>query len=411
MEFGLIGSNLSYSYSQRIHNLLGTSKYIMKEFSEEKALEFLKSKDFSGINVTIPYKKTFINYIDVLDEISNDIKVVNTIINKDNKLYGYNTDYYGFDMLIKHNNIILSNLNVLVLGTGATSLTITKYLNDNKVNKIYYASTSKKEYNYDLIDTYKDNIDIIINTTPYNTYPSKVDKALIDVSSFKNLKVVIDLIYNPYNTRLLLDARNNKIKAINGLYMLIAQAYKSECLFLNKKLDEKLIDEVYKKVLLDTTNIVLIGMPYSGKSTIGSKLAKNLKKNQIDTDKLIEQRINMPINKYLNKDNEVDFRKIESNIIKGLESEKGKIISTGGGVVLDKSNIDLLKENGIVIYLDKKIDEIVIDNSRPLISNYDDLKKTYLERKQLYLDAADYVISIVDNNLAVKKILFEMRVL
>lgn len=395
MEYGLIGEKLGHSFSKIIHESISNYKYELKELSLEELDIFMKSKDFKAINVTIPYKEKVIPY---LDEISNEAKrigAVNTIINVDGKLYGYNTDYYGLKYLIEKENINLLNKNALILGSGGTSKTAKALLTDLGVNKIYQAS--RKETNefisYDNI--YDLDIDFIINTTPVGMYPNNKDR-LIDLSKFNNLCGVIDCIYNPLNSNLILDAKSKKIPSAGGLLMLVVQAVYAKKYFLNEELDVGAINTAYNKLLNLKRNIVLIGMPSCGKTTIGEILSKKLNMDLIDIDTLIEQEINMDIKTYIESNGEKAFRDIESMIVYNESIKGGRIISTGGGVILREENMHYLKQNGIIVFIDRDLSLLIPTNSRPLSNNKIDLEKRYNERTDLYNNYSD--LTIKNNN-------------
>lgn len=394
MEYGLIGEKLGHSFSKAIHEMIADYTYELKEIKKEDFDKFMIDRDFKCINVTIPYKKDVIPYLDFISEEAKKIGAVNTIINKDGKLYGYNTDYYGLKLLIQKQNIELTDKNVLVLGTGGTSLTAKAVLSDLNAKKILQASrqNSSEYISYDEIYNY--DINYIVNTTPIGMYPNNSAR-LIDVSKFKNLRGLVDVVYNPLSTNLVLDAKELNIKANGGLYMLIAQAVYAIKLFKNKEIDDAVIDAIYHKLVKEKLNIVLIGMPSCGKTTIGSILSKKLNKELFDIDSLIVDEVGMEIKDYMKLNDEKSFREVESNIVKEVSKGNNSIISTGGGVILNKNNIVNLKQNGLIIFIDRKLENLTPTASRPLTSNFSDLEKKYNERINLYREYADIV---VDNN-------------
>ena len=404
MKYGLIGEKLGHSFSKEIHEKIADYKYELKEIAKGDLEDFILSKSYNAINVTIPYKEMVIPYMDYIDEKALEIKAVNTIINKNGKLYAYNTDYYGLKALIVSNNIDCYDKNVLILGTGGTSKTAKSVLNDLKVKNILFVSRSNKDNNPNII-TYEEakeikDVNIIVNTSPNGMYP-KDEEPLIDISVYKNLEAVVDVVYNPLKTRLVRNALSLGVKAVGGLYMLVAQAVYAVNKFLDRDLEEaqtlNIIDKVYNDILSKKQNIVLIGMPGCGKTTIGKMLIDALDKEFIDSDGEIEKVINCQIKDFLTESNEDDFRDIESNVINNISLLNNKIISTGGGVVKRESNIKSLRANGVIIFIDRDINNIKTDDSRPLSSNVEKLKKLYIDRYPLYKKASDYIVSNNDS--------------
>ena len=394
MEYGLIGEKLGHSFSKIIHEMIADYNYELKELSKDEFKEFMQKKDFKCINVTIPYKKDVIPYLDSISLEAKKIGAVNTIINKDGKLYGYNTDYYGLKLLIEKQGINLKNKNALILGTGGTSLTAKAVLTDLGVKKIYQAS--RKDDNefisYDKI--YDLDISYIVNTTPVGMYPNNND-SLVDLTKFKNLEGLVDVIYNPLNTNLVLQAKELNLKADGGLYMLIAQAVYAIKLFKNIELDDSIIDDVYNKLYKQKQNIIFIGMPSSGKTTIGEIISKRLDREFFDSDKEIEKIINTSIFDFIRSNGELNFRNIESEVLKNLSKQNGIVISTGGGAILNKDNINNLKQNGFIIFIDRPLELLTPTSNRPLTSNFKALKKKYDERIDLYEKYND--LKVVNN--------------
>ena len=290
MEYGLIGEKLPHSFSAAIHSMLADYNYELKELDKSEFDLFFKNRDFKAINVTIPYKQAVIPYLYEIDPLAKKIGAVNTIINNECKLYGYNTDFYGMKALIVRNGISLKNKTVAILGSGGTSKTAYAVSQNLEANKIFKVSRNKSDgfITYTMLCDIADSIDIIINTTPVGMFPN-TDGCVINISDFKNLSGVIDAIYNPLNTNLILSALNASIKAAGGLYMLVAQAAFASKLFTN---DESVIlktESVYKEILKGKQNIVLTGMPGSGKTTLGKRIAEKLNREFIDTDGLFEK--------------------------------------------------------------------------------------------------------------------------
>ncbi|MDY6077897.1 MAG: shikimate kinase [Eubacteriales bacterium] len=397
MQFGLIGEKLGHSYSKEIHNLIADYGYELREVKREELGAFMTERAFSGINVTIPYKKSVMDYLDVISDDAKKIGAVNTVVNRDGKLYGYNTDFYGLKALLIHNGVSVRNKKVLILGSGGTSDTAYNVVTGLNAKEAIRVSRTKKDgfVTYDEAARLHSDADVIINATPVGMYPDD-DGVPVNIGLFPSLSAVIDAIYHPLRTNLVSDAENRGIKACGGLYMLVAQAVYAAALFENKKPDENLIDDVYGKILNDKRNIVLIGMPSSGKTTIGKALAARMGKRFADTDELIVGTTGKSIPEIFEKEGEKVFREIEKKVICDIAVNDGTVIATGGGVILDEKNVLALKRNGVIVYLDRKIDNLIATDSRPLSSNVDDLKKLYDKRKPLYEKYAE--ITIDDND-------------
>lgn len=397
MQFGLIGEKLGHSYSKEIHNLIADYGYELREVKREELGAFMTERAFSGINVTIPYKKSVMDYLDVISDDARKIGAVNTVVNRGGKLYGYNTDFYGLKALLIHNGVSVRNKKVLILGGGGTSDTAYNVVTGLNAKEAIKVSRTKKDgfVTYDEAARLHSDADVIINATPVGMYPDD-DGVPVNIGLFPSLSAVIDAIYHPLRTNLVSDAENRGIKACGGLYMLVAQAVYAAALFENKKPDENLIDDVYGKILNDKRNIVLIGMPSSGKTTIGKALAARIGKRFADTDELIVGTTGKSIPEIFEKEGEKVFREIEKKVICDIAVNDGTVIATGGGVILDEKNVLALKRNGVIVYLDRKIDNLIATDSRPLSSNVDDLKKLYAKRKPLYEKYAE--ITIDDND-------------
>lgn len=405
--YGLLGEKLGHSFSKEIHEAINGYEYNLIEVAKDKINEFMQKKAFKAINVTIPYKEEVIPYLSYVDAKVLEIGAVNTIINENGKLKGYNTDYLGLKRLIIKNNIDFANKKVLILGTGGTSKTAFVLTKDLGCSSVLKVSRSKNNdpliINYEEAQSLYNDYNIIINTTPCGMYPN--DDVIIDIDKFNNLEAIIDVVYNPLNTKLLRNGKKKNIKCVNGLYMLVSQAVYASYLFINKEVDENKIDEVYQNIKNKKINIALIGMPSSGKSTIASILSNTLNKTLIDTDLEIEKEINQPISSFLTKQNEEQFRDIESKIIDGVSKKNNLIISTGGGVIKRKENIDKLKRNALIIFIDRSLDLLQATSSRPLSNNKKDLEQLYNTRYQLYLNSCDYVVK---NNDTIEKTIKEI---
>lgn len=390
MEYGCIGEKLTHSFSKEIHNLLFDYDYVIREIPKGELQTFMTQRNFKAINVTIPYKQDVIPYLDWISDTATGIGAVNTIINRDGKLYGYNTDFAGMTALIKLNGIEIKGKRVLVLGSGGTSKTAVAVAESLGAKQVVRVSRTAKEDCVTYEDAYKNFSDaqVIINTTPCGMYPNIMGEP-ISLDKFNKVESIIDAIYNPLHSNLVVKAKKSGIKATGGLYMLVAQAAVAAELFTDTKIDESKIYDVYKKIVATKRNIVLIGMPSSGKSTVGKQLANELKMQFIDTDKEIEKVSGKTIPEIFNESGERGFRDIESQVIADISAKQNCIIATGGGAVLREQNITLLKGNGTVYFIDRPLEKLVTTDDRPLSSNRDDLVKRYNERYDIYCNTAD----------------------
>ncbi len=392
MKYGLIGEKLGHSFSKPIQEKIGGYEYELKEFAKKDLDSFMKQKDFLGINVTIPYKSDVIPYLDYIDPIAEKIGAVNTISNRGSRLYGYNTDFSGMKMLIEKQGLDYEGRKVLILGTGGTSKTAKAVAESLGSGEIITVSR-KGEVNYENVYSLHADADFIINTTPCGMYPDNFSSP-IDLSSFGKLKGVTDAVYNPLKTSLCLEAEEKGINASCGLYMLVSQAVLACEKFLEKKLDVvKLADEIFGDLLNEKRNIVLIGMPGSGKTTIGKALSEKMGKEFIDTDEMITQS-HGAISDIFTEKGEEYFRTVETEKIKDASLKNGVIISTGGGAVLKKENVKALKHNGILFFLNRPLEDIIPTDDRPLSSDREALEKRFKERYGIYKASADYEIHI-----------------
>lgn len=396
MEYGLIGEKLGHSFSREIHNLLASYTYDLKELPKNELDTFMKSRNFKGVNVTIPYKESVIPYLDEIDEAAKAIGAVNTIFNREGRLIGYNTDFYGMRELLLSRSIRIEKRFVAVLGTGGTSKTacaVAKSLGASRIVRVSRNPHSDGDISYDELEAIKTDIQIIINTTPVGMYPNE-NCAPLDIDGFSALEGVVDAIYNPLRTKLISDACARQIRAAGGLYMLVAQAARAAELFTGDCNMMQKTEKAYCSILKNKQNIVLVGMPGSGKSTLGRMLAKKTGKAFYDSDSEIEKQTGMCIPDYFSKYGEDGFRAIETDVIKRLSLLGGIVIATGGGTVIRSENIDSLAKNGIIVYLDRPISDIKITSNRPLTRSVDDLKKKYYERHEMYEKSADITVMV-----------------
>ncbi len=393
MEYGCIGEHLGHSFSKEIHNALENYDYTIKELTPEELKLFMSEKAFKAINVTIPYKKDVIPYLYSISPEAKAINAVNTIVNHNGSLYGYNTDFYGLKGLIDKENISLKNKCVAVLGSGGTSNTAFAVAKSMGAACVYKVSREEKTGYITYAQLYEKSteINVIINTTPCGMFP-KTGVSAVDINKFANLEAVFDAVYNPLKSQLIVDAQKRGITAVGGLYMLVSQAAYAVEKFVNTPVDICKVEEIYQNLYKAKMNIVLIGMPGCGKSTIGKALQDKLKKEFADTDELIVSAEKMPIPEIFEACGEKFFRETESREIAEISKKNGMIIATGGGAVLNEKNVDLLKGNGRVYFINRPIDEITATSDRPLSSNREALQKRFEERYEIYLKSADVVI-------------------
>lgn len=397
MKYGLIAERVGHSFSAEIHNKLFGYDYELKAIPKEEIDAFMTSRDFTAVNVTIPYKETVIPYLDYVDRKASDIGAVNTIVNRGGKLYGYNTDLPGLCAMINREGIVIENKKVLVLGSGGTSKTAYHAAKELGCREVYRVSRSGKEgcITYESAAADHSDAEIIINTTPSGMFPD-IGKCAIDISAFPKLCGVIDAVYNPLRSKLVCDARKKGIKAVGGLYMLVAQAAFAAERFVGRSVETSRIEEIFRDLFLSKQNIVLVGMPGSGKTSTGKLVAEALGFEFIDTDEEILKKSGKPPHEIIVESGEKAFRDIESEVVKDVSALQGKVIATGGGAVLRQENIDLLRENGRIYFLDRSIDEIQTTDDRPLSSNRADLEKRFNERYDIYLSCCDRRIQCVD---------------
>ena len=393
MEYGCIGEKLGHSFSKEIHNALANYDYRLQELKRDELPAFFSQKEFKAINVTIPYKQDVIPYLHWVSDEARSINAVNTIVNKNGKLYGYNTDFYGLKALIERENVTLKDKKVAILGSGGTSNTAFAVASSMGAGSVLKVSRNPKEgyITYqELYSDYKD-FEIIINTTPCGMYPNTGVSA-VDLDKLPCVQAVFDAVYNPLKSKLVLEARAKGIVAVGGLYMLVSQAAFAVEKFIDAPVDNDKVESIFKDLYKQKMNIALIGMPASGKTSVGKVLSKTLNKDFVDSDDEIVKAEGKPIPEIFAQSGEGYFRSVEANVILDISKRNTKIISTGGGAVINGNNIANLKSNARVYFLNRPLDMLVTTSDRPLSSNRADLERRYNERYQLYLNAADAVI-------------------
>ena len=393
MRYGLIGEKLGHSFSKDIHERIADYTFDLIPLSKEEFKTFMEKKEFTALNVTIPYKKDVIPYLDEMDEHAKAIGAVNTIVNRDGKLKGYNTDFTGLLYMVKKHNVHMEGKKVLIIGNGGASAAIQAVVQHESAGSMVIVDVvpGNGAISYDEMFSSHLDAEIIINTSPIGMYP-RIGNAPIDISMFHKCEAVLDVIYNPILTRLCFEAQEMDIKRVNGLEMLIAQAKQSVEFFLDKSIDNQIIDDIYQDMLRERCNIVLIGMPSAGKTTIGKMLENRMQKEFIDLDDIIIEKAGKSIPEIFEESGEAGFRAIETEAAIEVSKLNNKIIATGGGTIKHKVNMDYLRQNGITIFIDRDVDKLISsDPNRPLSKSTDALEKMHAERLPLYQKYAAYV--------------------
>ena len=401
MRCGLLGKKLGHSYSPQIHGYLGSYTYDLFERMPEELEDFLKYGDFTGLNVTIPYKKAVIPYCSELSDRAAALGSVNTIVRRDDgSLIGHNTDYFGFASMVKRSGLQLQDKKVLVLGSGGASATVVAVLKALGANVVVISRTG--ENNYGNLHLHRDAA-AIVNTTPVGMYP-EVGVSPIDLDQFANLEGVLDVIYNPARTKLLLDAQKRGLITENGLWMLVAQAKESAEWFTQTRISDDKIAHIHETLRRQMENILLIGMPGCGKSTIGKSVALLLGKTFIDIDVEIVKQAGMSIPEIFAKDGEEGFRKLETDVLAQFCKQSGLVIATGGGCVTREGNYPIMHQNGKIIWLQREL-ELLPTDGRPL-SQKGKLDAMYQVRKPLYTRFSDgIVINDADSECVTRRII------
>ena len=392
---GLIGEKLGHSFSPAIHGKLADYEYRLYELSPEQVGPFLEKKEYDGLNVTIPYKKTVIPYCDELTEAARSIGSVNTIVKRlDGTLLGHNTDYDGFLWLLKNAGADVKGKKALVLGTGGASVTVQAALRDLGASPVVVISRGGED-NYDNLDRHAD-AKILVNATPVGMYP-KAGVSPVDLALFPALEGVFDVVYNPAKTQLLLEAEKRGIPCANGLGMLVAQAKAAAEYFDGRPIDDEAVYSIKTELERNTRNIMLIGMPGSGKSTVGAALAASLNRKLVDVDERIVELAGCSIPEIFARDGEEGFRRIEHQALCQVSQESGLVIATGGGVVTRQENFDPMRQNSLIVWLLRDLSLLPRDG-RPL-SQTNSLTEMFRVREPMYRAAAD---CIADNNGSVE---------
>lgn len=394
MKYGLIGEKLGHSWSCEIHRLIPAEyDYELKELLPEEVGAFVASRDFRAFNVTIPYKKTVIPFLDHLSEEALLTGSVNTVVNRNGTLYGYNTDVFGLTAQLTQDGNVIRGKQTFVLGTGGVSKSAAEAARRAGARDVTFVSREKKDgaVTYEALLSRAADVEYIVNCTPVGMYP-RSGVSPVTVADYPNLCGVTDLIYNPQRTELVRQARALGLPAQNGLYMLCAQAVKAASLFFDRDFSPDLAAEICDRLTQEKENIVLIGMPASGKTTVGKLLAQRLNRTFIDTDDEIVAKAGKSIPDIFAQEGETVFRQIESDVIREMGAKTGAVIATGGGAVLRPENVAALKQNGIVFFLDRSPEKLSPGTGRPLFSDPRQAFQLYAKREPLYRAAADVTV-------------------
>lgn len=401
---GILGEHLSHSFSPFIHSYLCDYSYDIYEVAPDDLESFMKNNDLDAWNVTIPYKKAVIPFLDYISPEAKVIGAVNLIIKKNGKLYGYNTDYFGFEYMLESSGVDIKGKKVVLFGTGGASVALRAVLEDKKAGSI--VSIGIEDNTKEYVSLHSD-ASVIVNATPVGMYPNN-RKAVTDLSLFDSLEAVLDIVYNPMHTEIMLNAEEKGITAIGGLSMLVAQAVKGAEIFTGEKFDKDTTEKIISKIALSTQNIILIGMPSSGKSSVGDILASKLERPFFDADEEFEKMHGITPATAITSLGEDKFRLMEQEVIASLGKMSEAVIATGGGAVTRKENYPSLHQNGIIIFIERDIDKLSTEG-RPL-SKAGALQELYERRKDAYFGFADIV---TDNNdsleITVDKIISELN--
>lgn len=401
MQCGLLGRKLGHSYSPQIHGQLASYDYSLFEKEPEELEGFLKNGNFVGLNVTIPYKKDVIPFLDQLSPVARRLGAVNTIVRRrDGSLVGHNTDYFGFRYLVQQSGLDVRGKKVLVLGSGGASNTAVAALQELGAKVVIISRSG--ENNYGNLHLHAD-ASVIVNTTPVGMYPN-TGVSPIDLGCFPQLEGVLDVVYNPARTRILLDAENRGLVAMNGLWMLVAQAKESAEWFTGEAIPDSRITEIHAALRAQMENVILVGMPGCGKTTIGRLLARETGKQFVDADEALEARVGRKITDIIPTDGEAAFRCLETETLAELGKQSGFVIATGGGCVTQERNYPLLHQNGTILWLTRALDKLPTEG-RPL-SQTGKLQQMLATRQPMYRRFAD---AVIENDGTVEETLAQIR--
>ena len=390
MSYYLVGHPLGHSFSPRLHALLGNPDFHLKDLDASELTAFLRSGDFDGLNVTIPYKQTVLNLCDRLSEKAQATGAVNTVVREaDGSLFGDNTDITGLINMADRAGVSFEGRVVLILGTGGTAHTAWYTAQAGGAAKIYRVSRSGP-INYENVYRTAENAQIVINTTPVGMYPHQYEAPLLDLSRLPRLEAVLDVVYRPLRTRLTLEAEKRGLKYANGLRMLVEQACAAEELFLDRPVSVLEADRAYRAMVREQADLILIGMPGSGKTSVGKLLSRALSRPFLDTDAMLVQKTRMEIPAIFEHYGENGFREMETEVLREACAEGGRVIATGGGAVLREENRDIMRLNGYICLIDRPLEALDMEN-RPLSQSQRVLARMRETRMPYYQALADRV--------------------
>ncbi len=392
MRLGLIGHPLGHSWSPEIHRFLIDEDYELFDILPEELEAFLQKRDFDGLNVTIPYKEKVIPYLDEVDEKAKAIGAVNCIVNRDGRLFGYNTDYLGFRDMLEKNDVDLKGRNAAILGSGGASKAVREAVKDLGGIPYIVSRTHKGDLSYEELYEREAEFPVLINTTPAGMYPH-IEEVPADLNRLTHTEVLVDIIANPLRTRLCYQASFKGIKTLGGVDMLVRQAFHADELFLNRKLDESLLEKCLDQLLHSKRNIAFIGMPAAGKTMAGRRLSEACGRKWYDMDAEIERKTGKTPFEIISREGEEKFREIESEVLKELSLNNGSLISCGGGTVLREENMKALAANSLIVRIDRDLSLLITDPKRPLSPDKKGLEELYRKRRHLYERYADITIT------------------
>ena len=397
MEYGLIGAKLGHSYSVPIHAQLGDYDYRLYERTEDEFVQLMRRRDFKGLNVTIPYKKLAFELCDALSDTAREVGSVNTVVRRgDGSLYGHNTDIGGFIALAKRAGVEIAGKKAVILGSGGTSLTARAACRRLGAREIVVVSR-RGPVDYGALYRNHADAEVLVNTTPVGMYPKNGHSAA-DISRLPGLTGVLDVIYNPDRTALILDAEARGLPCAGGLYMLVGQAREASELFTGREIPESETERIHALLRGEALNVILVGMPGSGKSSVGRALAGRMGRPFVDCDAEIVNRAGKPIPRIFSEDGEAAFRALEADVIADVCREKGRVVATGGGAVLRGDNVRAMRQNGAVLLVERSLEALSMDG-RPLSTSRDALEAMWRARNPHYRAAAD---AAIDNNTALE---------
>ena len=387
MKCGLLGRKLGHSYSPQIHKFLGDYSYDLFEREPEDLDAFFANPPFDAMNVTIPYKETVMKYCSEISDSAKKIGSINTIVRKNGKYYGDNTDYYGFEFILDSVCKDVKGKKVLIVGNGGAAKTAIAVISDRGGVPVVI---SHKENTPENMKKHHLDTDIIVNTTPVGMYPKNLESPIV-LENYKNVQAVVDVVYNPSKTQILLDAERLGIPYVNGLYMLVAQAEKASDIFKGEDSWEVRTSSIVSELELEMKNIVLVGMQGCGKSTVGRKIAEKLWRTFKDADDEVLAFSGKTPAEIITNEGETAFRKVETEVLKELCKQSATVVSTGGGCVTVDENFDVIRQNSVVVWVKRPIDKLAT-NGRPLSKSPEELERMYGIRAPKYEKISDIIV-------------------